>query len=85
MKYHCDRGKKPQIAVFCLHESTQKSTHIKLSWCQFNCQVSIATKEMGIVWKEKMSYIDKLDYPGGKFNIGHNLLKVVDNNTGPIL
>ena len=41
--------------------------------------------EMGVVGKDMSTYLGILDTTRGKSNIGHHVIKVVDDKTGPII
>ena len=41
--------------------------------------------EMGVVGKDMTTYLDILDTTRGKSDIGHHVIKVVDDKTGRII
>ena len=56
-----------------------------LSWYQLNFQVSLETMEMVVGGKYMTTCLGKLDLLGGNSNIGHHVLKKLDNKTGKIM
>ena len=54
-------------------------------WHHINFQVILVTMAMGVGRKDMITFLGILDLTGGKSNIGHHVLKVVDDKIGPII
>ena len=62
------------------HTRTRHGIKYKL-----NYQVSLNTMVMGVGREETTTCLGILDFPGSNSNIGHHVLKFLDNNIGPII
>ena len=58
---------------------------MKLLWYQLNFQISLATMVISVDRKDTTTCLGTLDFPGGRSNIEHHVLKVVDNKIGPMI
>ena len=76
---------QPQISTFYLHEITKKSRFRNLTYYQMNFQAILATVVMVVGGKYMTTCLGILDIHGGKSNIVHHVLKLVDNEIGSII